>query len=81
MPKRTIHNTLDRIRRRLGWAARGGDAQPRIHDLIYTFICQVMLRGQQDNPDLIMWSTPSRRMLDTRKSPDNLLGTSPQPRS
>jgi integrase len=33
IPKRTIHNTFDRLRRRLGWVARGGYAQPRIHDL------------------------------------------------
>jgi integrase len=33
----------------LGWVARGGHAQPRIHDLRHTFICQALLRGQQDN--------------------------------
>jgi integrase len=49
IPKRTIHNTFDRLRRRLGWVARGGHAQPRIHDLRHTFICQALLRGQQDN--------------------------------
>lgn len=49
IPKRTIHNTFDRLRRRLGWIARGGHAQPRIHDLRHTFICQALLRGQQDN--------------------------------
>jgi integrase len=49
IPKRTIHNTFDRLRRRLGWVARGGHAQPRIHDLRHTFICQALLRGRQDN--------------------------------
>ena len=49
VPKRTIHHTFDRLRRRLGWVARGGHAQPRIHDLRHTFICQALLRGQQDN--------------------------------
>jgi integrase len=49
IPNRTIHNTFDRLRRRLGWVARGGHAQPRIHDLRHTFICQALLRGQQDN--------------------------------
>jgi integrase len=49
IPKRTIHHTFDRLRRRLGWVARGGHAQPRIHDLRHTFICQALLRGQQDN--------------------------------
>ena len=49
IPKLTIHNTFDRLRRRLGWVARGGHAQPRIHDLRHTFICQALLRGQRDN--------------------------------
>ncbi len=49
IPKRTVHNTFDRLRRRLGWVARGGHAQPRIHDLRHTFIFQALLRGQQDN--------------------------------
>jgi integrase len=49
IPKRTIHNTFDRLRRHLGWVARGGHAQPRIHDLRHTFICQALLRGQRDN--------------------------------
>lgn len=49
IPKRTIHNVFDRLRRHLGWVARGGHAQPRIHDLRHTFICQALLRGQQDN--------------------------------
>jgi len=49
IPKRTIHNTFDRLRRSLDWVARGGHAQPRIHDLRHTFICRALLRGQQDN--------------------------------
>ncbi len=49
IPQRTIHNTFDRLRRGLGWVARGGHSQPRIHDLRHTFICQALLRGQQDN--------------------------------
>jgi integrase len=49
IPTRTIHNTFDYLRRRLGWVARGSHAQPRIHDLRHTFICQALLRGQQDN--------------------------------
>jgi integrase len=49
IPKRTIHNVFDRLRHRLGWVARGGHAQPRIHDLRHTFICRALLRGQQDN--------------------------------
>lgn len=49
IPKRTIHHTFDCLRRRLGWVARGGHAQPRIHDLRHTFICRALWRGQQDN--------------------------------
>ena len=49
IPQRTIHNTFDRLRGRLGWVARGGHAHPRIHDLRHTFICQALWRGQQDN--------------------------------
>ena len=33
LPKRTVHNTFEGIRRRLGWVARGGHPHPRIHDL------------------------------------------------
>jgi integrase len=49
IPKRTIHSTFNGLRRRLKWIARGGHAHPRIHDLRHTFICQALLRGQQDN--------------------------------
>ena len=49
IPKRTIHSTFNGLRRRLRWIARGGHAHPRIHDLRHTFICQALLRGQQDN--------------------------------
>jgi integrase len=49
LSKRTIHSTFDHLRRRLGWVARGGHPQPRVHDLRHTFICKALLRGQQDN--------------------------------
>lgn len=49
LPQRSVHNTFERIRLSLGWEARGGHPHPRIHDLRHTFICQVLLRGQQDN--------------------------------
>jgi integrase len=49
LPKRTVHHTFDVLRRRMGWGARGGHPQPRIHDLRHTFICRALLRGQQDN--------------------------------
>ena len=49
LPHRTVHHTFDVLRRRLGWVARGGHPQPRIHDLRHTFICRALLRGQQQN--------------------------------
>jgi integrase len=49
IPKRTVHDTFDHLRRRLGWVARGSHPQPRIHDLRHTFICKALLRGQRDN--------------------------------
>jgi integrase len=49
LPKRTVHHTFDVLRRGLGWVARGGHPQPRIHDLRHTFICRALVRGQQEN--------------------------------
>ena len=49
LPSRTVHHTFDVLRRGLGWIARGGHAQPRIHDLRHTFICRALLRGQEEN--------------------------------
>jgi len=49
VPCRTVHETFDVLRRRLGWVARGGHAKPRIHDLRHTFICRALLRGHQEN--------------------------------
>ena len=49
VPKRTVDHTFDVLRRGLGWVARGGHPQPRIHDLRHTFICRALLRGQQDS--------------------------------
>jgi integrase len=49
VPTRTVHHTFDTLRRRLGWVARGGHPQPRIHDLRHTFICRALLRGQRGN--------------------------------
>jgi integrase len=49
LPKRTVNCTFERLRRCLGWAARGGHPHPRIHDLRHTFICRALLRGQQEN--------------------------------
>jgi integrase len=48
LPKRSVHNTFEDLRRGLGWIARGGHPHPRIHDLRHTFICRALLRGQQN---------------------------------
>lgn len=42
---RTIHGVFQRLRAELGWVARGGHAQPRLHDLRHTFICRGLLRS------------------------------------
>jgi integrase len=40
LAKRTVHWVFDRLRKQLGWTARGGHAAARIHDLRHTFICR-----------------------------------------
>jgi integrase len=40
LAKRTVHWVFDRLRKQLGWTARGGHAAPRIHDLRHSFICR-----------------------------------------
>ncbi len=48
---RTVHNTFEKLRARLGWVARGGHASPRIHDIRHSFICGVLLRSyRQQQP-------------------------------
>jgi len=38
--KRNVHWVFQRLRRSLGWIARGGHPAPRIHDLRHTFACR-----------------------------------------
>jgi integrase len=38
--KRTINGVFQKLRTDLGWIARGGHAEVRIHDLRHTFICR-----------------------------------------
>jgi integrase len=47
LPKRTVHDVFARLRGRLGWVARGGHPQPRIHDLRHTFAVRRMQLWQQ----------------------------------
>lgn len=49
LPDRTVHSTFEKLRARLGWAARGGHSAPRIHDLRHSFICTVLLRSYRQN--------------------------------
>ena len=40
LAKTTVHWTFQRLRKQLGWKARGSHTFPRIHDLRHTFICK-----------------------------------------
>jgi integrase len=50
--KRTVHYVFDRLRRQLGWTARGGHAAPRIHDLRHTFICRRVRLWHEHGTDI-----------------------------
>ncbi len=49
LPDRTVHSTFEKLRRRLGWTARGGHPAPRIHDMRHSFICNSLFRAYQQN--------------------------------
>jgi len=49
---RTVEYTFDRLRRQLGWKARGHHAAPRIHDLRHAFICNRLLAWYQEGVDV-----------------------------
>jgi len=44
---RTVHSTFEKLRRQLGWVARGDHPYPRLHDLRHTFLCRGLLRSYQ----------------------------------
>jgi integrase len=50
--KRTVHWVFDRLRKQLGWTARGGHATPRIHDLRHTFICRRVRLWHEHGTDI-----------------------------
>lgn len=50
--KRTVHWVFDRLRKELGWTARGGHAAPRIHDLRHTFICRRVRLWHEHGADI-----------------------------
>lgn len=49
---RTVHWVFDRLRKQLGWTARGGHAAPRIHDLRHTFICRRVQLWHEHGTDI-----------------------------
>lgn len=51
MKNRTVENVFERLRRSLGWVARGTRPEPRIHDLRHTFaVRRVQLWHEQGAP-------------------------------
>lgn len=49
---RTVHGVFQRLRKRLGWVARGSHPAPRIHDLRHTFICKRVLLWHRQGADI-----------------------------
>jgi integrase len=49
---RTVHCVFDRLRKQLGWTARGGHPEPRIHDLRHTFICRRVQLWHEHGTDI-----------------------------
>jgi integrase len=45
---RTVHWVFGRLRKQLGWIARGDHALPRIHDLRHSFVCRRILRWHRE---------------------------------
>jgi integrase len=50
--KRAVHWVFGRLRKQLGWTARGGHAAPRIHDLRHTFICRRVRLWHEHGADI-----------------------------
>jgi integrase len=50
--ERTVHGVFERLRKRLGWKARGGHPAPRIHDLRHTFVCRRLKLWQENGPEI-----------------------------
>ena len=44
----TVHGVFDRLRKQLGWRARGGHARPRIHDLRHTMVTRRVERWRAE---------------------------------
>lgn len=52
LPKSTVHTVFQRLRKRLGWMARGSHLFPRIHDLRHTFICRRVQLWHEQGTDI-----------------------------
>lgn len=52
LPKRTVENVFRRMQPRLGWAARGDYAVPRIHDMRHTFAVRRLLRWREEGQSI-----------------------------
>jgi integrase len=52
LAKTTVHWTFQRLRKHLGWAARGSHPAPRIHDLRHTFICRRVQLWHEQGTDI-----------------------------
>jgi len=48
----TVDYTFARLRRQLGWRARGQHPSPRLHDLRHTFICHRLLEWYRQGVDI-----------------------------
>lgn len=49
---RQAHRIFDQLRRQLGWVARGGHGNARIHDLRHSFAVRRLLRWHQEGADI-----------------------------
>ena len=49
---RTVEYTFDRLRRQLGWKARGQHPAPRLQDLRHSFVCHRLLAWYQQGVDI-----------------------------
>ena len=50
--KRTVHHVFAKLRADLGWTARGGYAQVRVHDLRHTFVCRRVQLWHEHGTDI-----------------------------
>src|SRR5215470_17277423 len=66
---RTVHHVFERLRKQLGWTARGGHAMPRIHDLRHTFICRRVKLWHEQSADIDNAMVALSTYVGTPRSP------------